>query len=346
MNIELADANFAVPLPWQTAAWAQLYARMREDKLPHALLISGIAGTGKRLFATRLAQLALCQAPDAGQPCGACSACTQFRAGSHPDYRFVTIPEDKTVIAVAQIRELIADLGLTSQHGGRRVALIVPADAMNAASANALLKTLEEPGPGTLLILVTARPSRLAPTIRSRCQQLRMQPPAQADALNWLDSQAARTDWPVLLGLAGGGPLAALSLSDSPQFGSRLELFKALQEVRAGRRNPVLCARDWSGKDTDLLLTLRLLQSWVMDLIAMKTEAVDAIVNQDARSLLQSAAQGIHLRGLHGMLGRLNEAVALAATSVNRQLLLESLLADWADGLKTLDAAPLAARGG
>jgi DNA polymerase III subunit delta' len=336
----------AAPFPWQAAAWQQLQARLQDDRLPHALLVCGVSGTGKTLFARRFAQFSLCRTPDSGQPCGKCSACIQFHAGSHPDYRHVTIPADKSVITIAQMRELIADLNLTSQHGGRKVALIEPADAMNGASANALLKTLEEPGAGTLLILVSARPARLPATIRSRCQMLRMLPPALDQTLRWLDEHSHRKDWPVLLGLAGGGPLTALQLAASSQVEARLDMFRALGEIRSGRRNPVLCAKDWSSKEADMMLTLRLFQSWVMDLIALETGAADTVINKDAMELLQSNAQGIHLRGLHGMLGRLNEAVALASTSVNRQLLLESLLSDWAEGLKTLEAAPLAARGG
>jgi DNA polymerase III subunit delta' len=341
-----AEEIGTAPFQWQEAVWRQLHARMLNARLPHALLICGVSGTGKLQFAQRFAQLALCHAPESGQPCGKCSACNQFRAGSHPDYRHVGIPEDKSVITIAQMRELIADLNLTSQHGGRKVALIEPADAMNAASANALLKTLEEPGAGTLLMLVSARPARLPATIRSRCQLLRMLPPTQEEALAWLSDRSPRKDWPVLLGLAGGGPLAAVQFAASAQFEARLEMFRALEEIRLGRRNPIACAKDWNAKDMDMMLTLRLLQSWIMDLIALASGAEAAVVNRDAMPLLQTAMQGIHLRGLHGMLGRLNEAVVLASSSVNQQLLLESLLSDWAEGLKTLEAAPLAARGG
>lgn len=343
---QVTDEIGTVPFPWQASVWQQLHVRFQSAQMPHALLVCGIPGTGKSRFARHLAQFALCHAPDSGQPCGNCSGCAQFRAGSHPDYRHVTIPEDKSIINVAQIRELIADLSLTSQHGGLRIGLIEPADAMNVAAANALLKTLEEPGPGTLLMLVTARPARLPATIRSRCQMLRMLPPPADQALVWLEAQAPRKDWPVLLGLAGGGPLGALALAESTQAEARPELFRALAGIRAGKLNPLVCAREWSSKDSDIELTLRLLQSWVMDLISLASGIESAVINQDCLPLLQSAVQGIHLRSLHGMLDRLNRAVALAGTSVNRQLLLESVLIDWADGLKSLEAAPLAARGG
>jgi len=334
------------PLPWQLATWQQLHGRMRDGRLPHALLLYGVPGTGKLLLARNFARLALCRAPQDGLACGTCPACTQFAAGSHPDFHFVGIPEDKTIISVAQLRELINALGLTSQHGGRRVAIIEPADAMNTAAANALLKTLEEPGADTLLLLVTSRPARLPATIRSRCQLVRMLPPARESAVAWLGSQAPRPDWPVLLGVAGGGPLAALQLADSPQAGKRLDMYQTLAEVRAGQRNPLTFAKEWSAKDADFVLTLRLFQCWVMDLIMLKSGTEAGIVNRDALPLLQTTAQGLHLRGLHGLLNRLNDAVAVAATSVNRQLLLESLLVDWADSLKTVAAAPLAARGG
>ncbi|HET7923006.1 MAG TPA: DNA polymerase III subunit delta' [Gammaproteobacteria bacterium] len=333
------------PLPWQRAAWQQLNAGAERGRLPHALLLSGVSGTGKRLFARAFAQRILCQAPEQGCACGVCRACAQFQAGSHPDYHELGIPEDKTVITVPLVRELIGALSLTSQYGGRRVALIEPADAMNTAAANALLKTLEEPGSDTLLMLVTARPARLPATIRSRCQVLRMLPPSADDALAWLSAHAPRKDWPVLLGLAGNAPLAALRLAAAPESGTRLEMFHALADMAAGKLNPLGYAREWSAKDADVLLILRLFQSWIMDLIALANGADGAVINRDAMPLLQSTVQGIHLRGLHAMLARLNEAVALTGTTVNRQLLMESLLMAWADGLKTLEAAPLAARG-
>lgn len=334
-------------LPWQQETWRRLYTRLADGKLPHALLISGIAGTGKQLFAQAFAMLALCRHRENQRACGWCNSCRQFSAGAHPDYFYVTILEDKSAILVDQIRELSQNLTLTSQHSGRKIALLAPADAMNTNAANSLLKTLEEPSADTLLLLVTARPARLAATIRSRCQDVRLPPPDRTTVLQWLNSRESRHDWPALLGIAGGGPLAALRLTRYRLIQERLQFYATLVELLNGKRNPLACAAELD-RET-LPVTLGLLQSWVMDLIILASIG-DAdrrtIVNTDALDLLQSALKGINLRALHAYLKHLNEAVALVATSVNAQLLLEGLLLEWADGLRTLEAAPLAACGG
>ncbi|MGH8280881.1 MAG: DNA polymerase III subunit delta' [Gammaproteobacteria bacterium] len=337
----------SVPLPWQKEIWQHAGAWMTSGKLPHALMITGPAGTGKELFAQAFAALALCRHPESGRACGQCASCHQFRVGAHPDYHYVTIPEDKTGILVDQIRELAQTLALTSQHNGRKIAVLSPADAMNTNAANSLLKTLEEPSAETLLMLVTARPTRLPATIRSRCQVMRIAAPATDTATQWLNNLEARNDWPALLGIAGGGPLMAMQLAQNGLVRERLRFYQMLVELRSSRKNPLTAAAETSHEP--LPLVLRLLQSWVMDLIVLATsEGMEQseLVNGDALTLLQSAIKGLNLRELHAYLSHLNEAVALTATPVNGQLLLENLLMEWADGLQTLETAPLAARGG
>lgn len=340
----VSGSHDAAPLPWQAAAWERLGVRLAAGRLPHALLLAGVAGTGKELFARAFARLTLCLNPRQNRPCGACRSCRTFLAGAHPDWRCVTVEEARSVITVDQIRELGAQLTLTGQRGGRKAALIVPAEAMNLAAANSLLKTLEEPPAGTLLLLVSANPARLPATIRSRCQRLAMPAPARELALGWLNDREPRQDWPALLGLAGGGPLLAQQLAREEFIGQRLTFYRQLAEVAAGRHNPLALAAE--AAKHDLPVVLRLLQAWVMDLIALKSGAsAQPLINGDAATLLQTAAQGIHLRGLHVHLSRVQTAVRLAATSVNRQLLLENLFADWGDGLRAVQAEPLAAAG-
>jgi DNA polymerase III subunit delta' len=335
------------PLPWQKSAWQKLHMRLVNGTLPHALLISGTAGIGKLHFARAFAALALCKHPRDTYACGECSPCHQLRAGAHPDYHQVCVLEDKTVIAVDQIRELSQVLALTSQHGGRKIALLSPADAMNANAANSLLKTLEEPPAGTLLLLVTARAARLAATIRSRCQLVHIATPGADRAIQWLQEQETRSDWPALLGIAGGGPLLALDLSKSDLIAERLNFYRVLLEMRSGRSNPISYAAEIGREDQIMLL--RILQTWVADLIILATLGTpdsSVLINADALPLLQKALLGLNLRGLHALLNRLNEAVGLSGTSVNGQLVLEELFMDWSEGLQTLGAAPLAARRG
>ncbi|MGH8308014.1 MAG: DNA polymerase III subunit delta', partial [Gammaproteobacteria bacterium] len=259
----------AVPLPWQKEIWQRTGAWMTSGKLPHALMITGPAGTGKELFAQAFAALALCRHPESGRACGQCASCHQFRVGAHPDYHYVTIPEDKTGILVDQIRELAQTLALTSQHNGRKIAVLSPADAMNTNAANSLLKTLEEPSAETLLILVTARPTRLPATVHSRCQVMRIAAPVADTATQWLNNLEARNDWPALLGIAGGGPLMAMQLAQNGLVRERLRFYQMLVELRSSRKNPLTAAAETSHEP--LPLVLRLLQSWVMDLIVLAT---------------------------------------------------------------------------
>jgi DNA polymerase III subunit delta' len=200
--------------------------RERLDRLPHALLIHGARGTGKLALAERLAQLMLCESK-ARKPCGACEGCRWLLAGSHPDFRRVepeslmkeVVDEDapekekkskapSIVIKIEQVRELADFLNLRSHRGGRRVTLVHPAEDMNAATANALLKGLEEPPGGAMFLLVSHAPARLLPTIRSRCVALAVPVPPREAATQWLASQGIK-DAERWLAYAGGAPLRA-----------------------------------------------------------------------------------------------------------------------------------------
>jgi DNA polymerase III subunit delta' len=253
----------AVPLPWQQEAWSVLTSRMGSNQLPHGLLISGQAGVGKGLFAAAFARYALCRNPKDGRACDSCSGCAQFNAASHPDFQRVTFEERegkageegalKQNISVEQIRDLIAALQLRSHQGGRKVTVVEPAEGMSIAAANSLLKTLEEPPPDTLILLVSSTPGRLPATIRSRCQLVAMPTPKTADALTWLQAHEQREDWPVLLGLAGGAPLAAMELAASDLSSRRKAFFEGLLRLRAGQANPVMLATQPKERYPELL---------------------------------------------------------------------------------------------
>jgi DNA polymerase-3 subunit delta' len=162
----------AALLPWQVTWAASVLAR--RERWPHAALITGPAGIGKRALADWLARVLLCETPRAdGAPCNACPGCHYIGAGQHPDLRIVDAfdrsdDDVKAVewIVVDRIRALLQWAELTSHRGGAKVALIDPAERMNAAAANALLKTLEEPPPNTHFLLVSQQPNRLPATIQ------------------------------------------------------------------------------------------------------------------------------------------------------------------------------------
>ena len=236
-------------MPWHEEHWSRLQARRERDAMPHALLLCGPAGLGKREFMHRFAQGLLCQQPSHGEPCGHCRSCLLFAAGTHPDYAVLSygLRKDgvqRSEIVVDQIRELSARLAMASQFGGWQVVCIDPADAMNAAAANALLKTLEEPSPQTLLLLVADAPWRLPQTIRSRCQRIEFHLPARDVALTWLRAQGV-DDAETALDAAGGNPGLARAWAGEGALLRRQEVRKDLGALAAGRGEAMEVARRW-----------------------------------------------------------------------------------------------------
>jgi DNA polymerase III subunit delta' len=236
-------------LPWHAEHWARLQARRQRDALPHALLLCGAAGLGKRAFAQRFVQGLLCSESVSGDPCDRCRSCLLVAAGTHPDVISLSFGLRKdgvlrSEIVVDQIRELSARLAMRSQFGGWQVATIDPADAMNPAAANALLKTLEEPAAQTMLILLGDAPWRLPPTIRSRCQRIEFHLPAAADALAWLQAEDVR-DAAAALDAAGGNPGLARAWAQEGALDRRLEVRKDLAALAAGRGQPLDVVKRW-----------------------------------------------------------------------------------------------------
>ncbi len=204
-------------LPWHDGARSRLETALAGGRLPHGLLLHGPDGVGKEHFAAVLAAGLFCTGRGPGvTPCGACPECALSRAASHSDLHWLRRPEDKKSIGVDAVREACEQLAMTSMRGGYRVAIVTPAHLMTTNAQNALLKTLEEPAPRTLLVLVTSRPSGLLATLRSRCQRIEVPRPPAAVASAWLGHELGATPPAGLLELAGGAPLKALALA--PHF--------------------------------------------------------------------------------------------------------------------------------
>jgi len=186
--------------PWLTDYWQQLLYRHEQNQMPHALLIAGVPGE--------------------------CSACSQLSAEAHADYRYVAPEEGSEVIKVDAVRELVEWLHLTANGNSYRVALLDNADTMNRSSANSLLKTLEEPGDGALLILVTDKPGSLPATVRSRCQRLTMINNQPEVAVAWLTEQGIENA-AAQLDAAGGAPHRVIMEQDSDWQSEQQLLTKA-----------------------------------------------------------------------------------------------------------------------
>lgn len=239
--------------PWHREAWDSLRARRQRSAMPHALLLSGAAGLGKRAFADRLVRALLCTQAVDGEACGHCRSCTLLAAGTHPDRITLTLePRDprkpdelRKEIVIAQVRALSARLAMASQFGGWQVASIDPADALNPNAANALLKTLEEPTPSSLIVLVADAPWRLPATIRSRCQRMEFRLPPRDDALAWLRA-AGVADAGVALDAAGGNPGLARAWMADDALGQRDEVRADLAALAGGRADAGTVMRRWN----------------------------------------------------------------------------------------------------
>lgn len=243
--------------------------------LAHAYLFHGPAGVGKGSAAAGLAQLLFCRAPLAGpgapRACTACPPCLRMAAGSHPDFQRLALLEGKTRISVDQVRELIQFLGLTAlEEGSWKVAVVDDAALMNDAAANALLKTLEEPTPHTLLVLVTSRPGTLPATIRSRCRLVRFGPLEEgilARLVQELEPELPDSQCREAARLARGSVPRALECASGEYLQAREQLAAALDEL-SPRRLGSLCllAEGWS-KPAEFPRTVRLLEEWLRERI-------------------------------------------------------------------------------
>lgn len=219
-------------------------------RFPHALMFVGPEGIGKRLFARRLAQALLCETnpPENMEPCGRCPACQQVEVGTHPDVLAVARPEDKHELPIEIIRQLNHDLGLKPMRGSRRLAIVDDADSLSEEAANAFLKTLEEPPPGSVLILVGTSAELQLDTILSRCRVVRFDALTTEDLAEVLLDQhiaANRTDADNLATLGEGQVSRAIGLADADLGAFRRAILDALSDPRGF--NPPTLARQIEG---------------------------------------------------------------------------------------------------
>jgi DNA polymerase III subunit delta' len=325
-------------LPWQHAAATE--ALRARATWPHALLIAGPQGIGKRTLALNLARGLLCEAPrEDGQACGACASCGFVAAGQHPDFQLLELfetedGETKAVndIRIDRIRALTYWANLTSHRGRAKVAVIAPAEAMNVAAANALLKTLEEPPPWTYLILVAHQPGRMPATLRSRCRRFPAPLPALADALQWLAAQGVAAPAAVLA-QAGGAPLLARTLADPAWQQERGLFLAALAKPRA--LSPVaLAARVEAGPRDErkerLALVLDWLGAWTADLARVAAGGAPSRNPDfgDALAALAASVAPVPLFRYHRSLLRQR---ALVAHPLQPRLVAEAMLIAYRD---------------
>ena len=316
--------------PWQQQKWQYLVKRRNASQLPHAILIKGREGLGKSYFAQSLAELLLCQKSlEKMEACGVCDACQLLQANNHPDLIIIRPEEQGKAIKIDQIRELIIDLNNTSHQGGFKIVIIESADMLNVAAANSLLKTLEEPDPHTIIILITAHPMGLPATIRSRCQTLSIDVPEYIIAEKWLKQQIPEGNIKLLLALAENAPLKALDLAKEEDLNKRLEFFSHLDALQQGKINSVqMAAKCLNLGLENLLITFMYLAN---DLIKIKFAAIETIVNQDQLEMLSNFAGKTSISRLFAYKDKLIALRQHLANKINlnQQLIAENVIIGW-----------------
>jgi DNA polymerase-3 subunit delta' len=305
----LAELPITASLPWLAGPQQALEESIARDRLTHAVLIQVSPGQGGEWLARWAAARLYCAAATDSLPCGECLNCRRVASGEQPDLTIVQPIEGSKEIRIDQVRDLTSQLALTSHAGGRKVVIITPADKLNRAAANALLKTLEEPTCGSLLLLVTGEPSRLPATVQSRCTRLIARRPARAELVDWLSAQRpGTTDWKAVLEVLGDEPMVALGAQSSILEALRRETHRALETAARGGLDPVETAELW-GKEA-YAERLACIESWLL-------------------SRLRDWASGraaITPRAWFEALDETREARQWADTPINKPLVFERLL--------------------
>jgi DNA polymerase-3 subunit delta' len=310
ISISLKDS--LLPLPWHAELWQSFNQRIDDERLPHAIILNGLEGVGAEHFAYALAYRMLCNQVDKGVACGKCSGCITLQAGSHPDFYLLQPQEKSKFIKVDQIRSLCESLAKTSQQGGWKVAIIFPAEAMNIAASNALLKSLEEPEPNILIILVSSRLSAIPMTIRSRCQIESLAIPSAKMAQQWLSSRVEdkQVNIPELLEIASGKPLLALDFINGSGFEGRKHVESLLDAMRRSDESPFDAAQVCQKYSPEELV------AWILSYV---------------HRLMVGELQNNPKPALFVFLDKLIKARAwlLSGSPLNTQLLWEELFIEW-----------------
>jgi DNA polymerase-3 subunit delta' len=309
----------------------RLRRAVAEDRVGHGLIFAGPAGVGKHNFALALAEALNCERPQEGDACGNCIQCRRIQAREHADVR--TISPDGQFVKIGQMREMSSEAQFRPYEGRRRVFIIDEAHRLREEAANSILKTLEEPPPTSLHILVTSKPYMLLETIRSRCQMLNFAPLTTRELESHLAANFRRPieETRLLARLARGSIGSALEIDLGEYRDKRRQMIELIEAAGVSRDAVKLLAqaeyvgrkleREEMEKHFDTLLTL------LMDLFHLKLgRPADSIVNLDVAERLSRIAEVLSLEFIIDWVGKIEELLQGLARNLNRHIAVEAML--------------------
>ena len=317
------------PFPWQITNWQRLLSAQQQDRLPHALLLCGKNGMGLEQFSYAFAARLLCTDTDSSeQACGQCKSCLLLQAGNHPDLLSINPEAPGKQIKVEPVRELVSFIQTTSQYGKHKIVILNPAEAMNRSAANGLLKTLEEPPAGSLLILLSEKTAFLPITIRSRCQRIEFQPSRSQESLDWLQSKLGdEVDADEILSLAQGAPLKAVEIYQSDEQQAQLELLEDLQKLKQQPCDPIKLAEKWLAWDASRVFRHLIDFFAMMSRMKLGSEANNSPVHKHLQGIIKGLDLEQLIRCYDVLLKHYN--AASGPISLNKQGLLEDFIIHW-----------------
>ncbi|MEG0487787.1 MAG: DNA polymerase III subunit delta' C-terminal domain-containing protein [Acinetobacter sp.] len=317
------DATQSQVYPWQQPVWETLTGRF--PQLGHGLLFYGKKGCGKHAFAQHFLSWVLCLNKNAAGACGECSSCQWLKSDTHPNYVNITTDEDNkkqnAKIKIEKIRDLLPFVQQTVD--GWRVIVIQPAEALNIASANALLKTLEEPGDRVLIILLADHYLKLPATIRSRLQHFAMDriTPVQSEVyLKQYLPVEMQSKIPLLLNLSNHMPLQALSLAQLDWLNRRAEFLQDWQRLVLQKSMPLQFATKWN-KELSFSDFLQMFEYLLSDIICVKLN--QAVKNDDID--LNAIAEQYSLQSLFLIYEDLQKSKLKVEQNVQSNLIIDQL---------------------